>query len=153
MAIFRDFCVIAVFLINSTLMVTEGLSKDVSKVSNGPSMEINYAPRPLSTYEKYLNSCAVRLNPDCGDEIFSVIFFGNKIVSGDCCVQLVSDVGKQCHDDMTKYILRLPKFKTNKAEILARSERIWSDCVYLDVPLIEPVGADIPLLDLIDVES
>ncbi|XP_027368333.1 protein DOWN-REGULATED IN DIF1 11-like [Abrus precatorius] len=146
MAIFRNFCVIAVFLISYTLMVTKGLSKDVSNISNGPSTEINYAPRPLSTYEGYLNSCAVRLNSDCGDEIFSAIFFGNKIVSGDCCVQLVTDVGKQCHDDMTKYILKLPKFKTNKAEILARSERTWNFCVYFDAPLIEPVGADIPYL-------
>ncbi|XP_027368332.1 protein DOWN-REGULATED IN DIF1 11-like [Abrus precatorius] len=153
MGIFRDLCVIAVFLSNFTLMVTKGFSKDVLEVSNGPSVEINYAPRPLSTYERYLNNCAVRLNSDCGDEIFSAIFFGKEIVNRDCCVQLVNDVGKQCHDDMTKYILRLPKFKTNKAEILARSERIWSDCVYLDVPLIEPVGADIPLLDPIDAES
>ncbi|RDX76338.1 hypothetical protein CR513_43679, partial [Mucuna pruriens] len=115
---------------------------DVSEPSESPSGEPNYTLGPLSSYEEYLNNCAARLYPNCGDEMFSAIFFGNQTVTYDCCFQLVNDVGKLCHDDMVKYILKLPEYGPNQTEILHRSEIIWNDCLYLYYPVLELTGAD-----------
>lgn len=114
------------FMISSTLMVKIGLSQDAPEPSN--------APGPMSSYVKYLANCGSHLSPNCGDEVFSAIFFGNKTVSNGCCDKLVNDVGKVCHDDMTKYILTLPKFRAHKIQILKRSEKVWFDCDLQDYP-------------------
>lgn len=127
---------------SSALLVKTGLSYDVPEPSNGPSSETNYAPRPLSSYETYLNNCGKKLNSNCGHEVFFAVFFGNETVSNNCCLNLVNDLGKRCHDDLTKYILQLPEFKTNEIKILQRSEKVWNNCVLVDFPSPKPVGAE-----------
>lgn len=122
------------FMISSTLMVKIGLSQDAPEPSN--------APGPMSSYVKYLANCGSHLSPNCGDEVFSAIFFGNKTVSEYCCDKLVNDVGKMCHDDMTKYILTLPKFRAHETQILKRSQTVWFDCVLQDYPWIGPAVAE-----------
>jgi len=145
MATFHNFCVVAVLTISFSLMLKAALSDNIPEQSPSPSGETNYAPRPLSSYEQYLQRCASKLNPDCGPNIFSAVFFGNETVTCDCCDKLVNRVGKRCHDDMTKYILQMPNYRKNQIEILRRSESVWNDCIYEeDYPTLEPVGAPFP---------
>ncbi|XP_027941068.1 protein DOWN-REGULATED IN DIF1 11-like [Vigna unguiculata] len=134
MATFNKFCVIVVLTISLTLMVKRGVSREMI-------WEANDAARPLSSYEQYLQNCAAKLYPDCGVNIFSAIFFGNDTVTCECCDKLVNDVGKQCHDDMTKYILQRPDYRTKKNQILCKSDSVWNDCVSLESPALEPVAA------------
>jgi len=85
------------------------------------------APGP--SYKNYLANCASKLDSICGKDIYFAVFFGNTTVIEDCCDELVSDVGKKCHDDMTKYVLTKTKFKSSNVQILKRSEKVWKDCV------------------------
>nr|KYP34210.1 hypothetical protein KK1_044866 [Cajanus cajan] len=117
-------------MVSFALIVKIGLSRDIPEPSN--------APEPSSSY---LTDCASLLDPSCGKEVFSAIVFGNETVSGECCDTLVSDVGKECHDEMTKYILTLKKSPKNiEHQILKRSEIVWNHCVLQDYPALEPVG-------------
>ncbi|KAL2332927.1 hypothetical protein Fmac_014140 [Flemingia macrophylla] len=87
------------------------------------------SPSPsLSSHEKYLEECAVKLYPDCGNQLYSAIFFDNDTISKECCENLVKDVGKSCNDQMTLYILGSPQFKKNETQILRRSNEIWKEC-------------------------
>nr|KYP31839.1 hypothetical protein KK1_047654 [Cajanus cajan] len=115
-------------------MIQTGVSRDI------PEAEASNAPEPSSSYDDdHLSTCAAKLDPGCGDEIFSAVFYGSQTISGECCDTLVSDAGKACHDDMTKYILKLKKFP-NEHQILHRSENVWNACVALDYPAAEPVA-------------
>jgi len=60
------------------------------------------------------------------------VFFGNTTVIEDCCDKLVINVGKVCHDDMTKYLLTKTKLKSSKVQILERSEKVWNDYVSVE---------------------
>ncbi|KAL5062075.1 hypothetical protein RYX36_023812 [Vicia faba] len=91
-------------------------SKIPQPPSDAPSHNISYAPRPLSSYEKYLTICSSKLKKECGKEIFSSVFVGNGTVSDYCCHNLVNDVGKSCHFDMTRS-LRIPHIISFKASI------------------------------------
>ncbi|ESW33399.1 hypothetical protein PHAVU_001G065900 [Phaseolus vulgaris] len=82
--------------------------------------------------EDYLTNCASNLDTFCGKDVYFAIFFGNTTVNEDCCDELVSGVGKVCHDDMTKYVLTKLNFKNNYVQILERSQKIWNDCVAIE---------------------
>ncbi|KAG2389886.1 uncharacterized protein HKW66_Vig0179590 [Vigna angularis] len=151
MTTFHKFCVIMVVTVSLGLMVKTGVSREIPETSTRISDEKNDAARPLSSYEQYLQHCAVKLYPDCGSNIFSAIFFGNETVTCDCCDKLVNDVGKRCHDDMTKFILQRPDYRTKKNQILCRSDSVWNDCVSLENPSLEPIGA--PFSDSVSLES
>jgi len=84
---------------------------------------------PAPSYGNYLASCASKLDSICGKDIYFAVFFGNTIVTEDCCDKLVNDVGKRCHDDMTKYVLTKTKIRSSNIQILDRSEKVWNDCV------------------------
>jgi len=40
----------------------------------------------------------------------------------------VNDVGKSCHDDLTRNALQWPAYAKNKTEILKRNNKVWNDC-------------------------
>ncbi|KAG2389885.1 uncharacterized protein HKW66_Vig0179580 [Vigna angularis] len=151
MTTFHKFCVIMVVTVSLGLTVKTGVSREIPEASARISDEKNDAARPLSSYEQYLQHCAAKLYPDCGSNIFSAIFFGNETVTCDCCDKLVNDVGKRCHDDMTKFILQRPDYRTKKNQILCRSDSVWNDCVSLENPALEPIGA--PFSDSVSLES
>ncbi|KAK7377441.1 hypothetical protein VNO80_02866 [Phaseolus coccineus] len=124
MAIFNNFSLLLCFVISSSLMFNTGLSDVALAPSNTPG--------PVSSYEDYLTNCASNLDSICGKDIFFAIFFGNTTVIEDCCDELVNDVGKVCHDDMTKYVLTKSKFKSSDVQILERSQKLWNDCVSVE---------------------
>ena len=106
------------------MMFNIGLSNVASAPSN--------APESQSSYGHYLANCASKLDSICSKDIYFAVFFGNTTVIEDCCNELVYDVGKVCHDDMTKYVLTKTKFRSNNAQILKRSEKVWNDCVAIE---------------------
>nr|KYP31837.1 hypothetical protein KK1_047652 [Cajanus cajan] len=133
MATLSNFSLIVLcFMVSYALMVQTGFSREIPEPSN--------APEPS---KEYLINCAESLDQICGDEIFSAIFFGNKTVSSDCCDTLVSDVGKECNDDMINFILKsemLPNI--NESQVLKRSEKVWNECVLQGYPDLEPTIHD-----------
>jgi len=98
----------------------------LSNVASAPSNALG----PL--YENYLANCVSNLDSICGKDIYFAVFYGNTTVIEDCCDELVNDVGKRCHDDMTKYVLTKTKFRSSNAQILERSEKVWNDCVGIE---------------------
>ncbi|KAG4923689.1 hypothetical protein JHK87_049229 [Glycine soja] len=99
--------------------------------NNNLASDAGYVPTdpPVSpSYEKYLRDCAAKLHPHCGDQFYAGIFYGRGTISKDCCKNVVTDVGKTCYDNMTKYVLGSPQFKENEAQIMNRSNQIWNDC-------------------------
>jgi len=128
MASFNTFYVVMAFAISFNLLVETSLSSELHQPLQAFSPKINYAPRPLSAYEKYLSNCANKLKPNCGEQIFFAAFVGNETVSSVCCLSLVDNMGKTCHTDMTRYTVNLSMFKPNRNQILKRGEKIWNDC-------------------------
>lgn len=118
MATFHNFCLMLTFIIGSALLFKTGSSyHDESK--------------QLSTsYEKYLSNCASKLDQSCGSDIFAAVFFGNHIVSNDCCIKLSKKVGERCHNDLTNFRLNQPEFKKNHDQILQRSKKVFNGCEY-----------------------
>lgn len=129
MAASHSVCIMLVFIASFVLLVQTGLSDDVTDPPIGSPTEYIYVEGSLTSYQKYLTNCANQLYPICGEEIFSNVFFGNTTYSNICCLNLVKDLGKSCHDDLVKYILLSPKFKKNIISIWERSEQVWNDCV------------------------
>nr|KYP34973.1 hypothetical protein KK1_044015 [Cajanus cajan] len=126
--------VIMAFVLSLNLLIYTSISFEAPQPSQGPSYNIIYAPRPSSTYENYLKNCASKLKPQCGEQIFFNVFFGNQTISNYCCVSLVNDLGKTCHSDITKFALNLPTFKPNQNQILYRCEKAWNDCSSISSP-------------------
>ncbi|CAI8607315.1 unnamed protein product [Vicia faba] len=132
MTLLNRFNVIVIFMISFVLVLgTSICSKIPQPPSDAPSHNISYAPRPLSSYEKYLTICSSKLKKECGKEIFSSVFVGNGTVSDYCCHNLVNDVGKSCHFDMTRYATQFPEYSKNKTEILNRCSNVWNYCIAL----------------------
>lgn len=125
-------------MVSVAFLLKTSLCTEALQPSQGPSKEINYAPRPLSSYEKYLTSCASRIKPKCGEQLFFGVFVGNQTVSNYCCLNLVNDVGKSCHTDMTRYAVKSPLFRKDQTQILNRCEKIWNDCSSLPSPPTDP---------------
>jgi len=117
MATFNTFSLLPIVLTCFAMLVETGISS--------PD-----APTQPSLFEKHLNNCATKVYQPCGDEIFFSIVFGNQTVGKECCLNLVNEVGKQCHDDMTKAILTTEDFRKSKtSSILKRSAKVWDSCV------------------------
>lgn len=130
MTSFNGFNVVVIFMISFTLVLrTTMCSKIPQSPSEAPSRDIGYAPRSLSSYEKYLTICSSKLKKECGKETFFSVFVGNETVSDYCCHNLVNDVGKSCHFDMTRYVAQLPLYTKNKTEILNRCSNVWNHCI------------------------
>jgi len=104
------------------------LNIGLSNVASAPSN----ASGPQSSNEHYLANCASKLDTICGKDIYFAVVFGNTTVIEDCCDELVYDVGKVCHDDMTKYVLIKTKFTRGNTKILKRSKKVWNDCVAIE---------------------
>ncbi|KOM48525.1 protein DOWN-REGULATED IN DIF1 11-like [Vigna umbellata] len=119
----NNFCLMLLcFMMSSTLMLNTVLSNVASAPSNWPG--------PVSSsYESYLANCASHLDPICGRDIYFAVFYGNATIIKDCCDELVRDVGKVCHDDMTKFVLTKTQFKSSGVQIVERSQKVWNDCV------------------------
>lgn len=126
-----------IFMTSFILLAQTGLSNDFIN----PPIE-SPTQRSLSSFEKYLTNCARKLYPFCGNEIFSSAFFANQTVSDTCCVNLESDLGQKCHEDMTRYVLSSPQYKENRVLIWKRSKDVWNDCVSrLLLDIISPAEA------------
>lgn len=130
MTSFNGFYVVVTIMMSFTLLLRTSFCSEIPQPpSGGPSNDITSAPRPLSSYEKYLSNCSSKLkSADCGKQIYDGIFVGNQAVSDYCCHSLLNDVGKSCHYDMTRYAVQLPAFAKSKTEILKRNEKVWNDC-------------------------
>lgn len=128
MASFVPFSISPIAVACFLLLVKSGLSTILQETTDPPTTN-DYAPRPLSSYESYLRDCSSHLNPSCGKDIFFSIFVGNQTINDGCCYCLVYSVGKQCHQDMTRYSLSLPDYKYTKMLIWRRSEKVWDYCV------------------------
>ncbi|CAJ1971914.1 unnamed protein product [Sphenostylis stenocarpa] len=122
------------FMIGFSSSFNVGLSNVVPAPSN--------AAGPMSSCKKYLTNCGSNLDRICGEEIFLAVFFGNTTVRDGCCDELMGDVGKVCHDDMTRCVLTLPKFRNSKVEMLKRGQKVWNDCVFSAYSGIQPVPAE-----------
>jgi hypothetical protein len=131
MTSFNGVYIVVTITISFTLFLkTSMCSKIPQPPSEGPSNNINYAPRPLTSYENYLDNCESKVKSvECGEQIFFSVLIGNQIVSDYCCQSLVDDIGKSCHFTMIRYAIKLPGFKKKKTEILKRSEKVWNDCL------------------------
>lgn len=139
MASFNNFYKVTSFMITFTLLLKTSVSSGIiSPSSEGPSNEIGYAPRPLTSYEKYLTNCVSKLKPKCGQEIFSIIFIGNQEISDYCCLSLTNDMGKSCHMDVTNHAVKLPIYKKNSTQILNRCVNVWNDCSLVSSPSPNP---------------
>ncbi|KAL2317828.1 hypothetical protein Fmac_031704 [Flemingia macrophylla] len=129
--------IVLCFMVSSSLMVQTGVSREIPESSNAPEPS-NESNAPEGSNE-YLADCAWLLDPSCGDEIFKAIFFSYKRVTSECCDTLVGNVGKQCHDDMTKYILQSEKFPNiNETQVLKRSQKVWNECILQDYHALQP---------------
>ncbi|CAJ2657791.1 unnamed protein product [Trifolium pratense] len=130
MTLFNGFYLVVTIMISFSLFFRTSLC---SEITESPS----YAPKPLSSYEKYLSECASKLKPQkCGKQIFKSVFIGKIAVSNKCCHNLVNDVGKTCHFDMTKYLAESPKFAKHKKQILHRAVKVWHHCTQLNSNLV-----------------
>ncbi|XP_057453014.1 uncharacterized protein LOC130744873 [Lotus japonicus] len=108
------------------------------------SAESNYAPEPSPSYVKYIKSCAARLNPTCGREIFNSVFYGNQTVGDECCLDLVNDMGQCCHEDLTNFLLMSPQLKAKNIPISQRSKKVWGYCASLSHNLSPTEFARVP---------
>lgn len=113
-----------IFITSFILLVQTGFSNDVTNPPIGSP-----AQSPLSPYQKYLTNCATKLYPICGKEIFDSSFYANQTVSDTCCINLESDLGQKCHEDITRFVLSSPQFKLDRVLIWKRSKDVWNECV------------------------
>ncbi|KAF8412503.1 hypothetical protein HHK36_000468 [Tetracentron sinense] len=89
-------------------------------------------PEPQPGFYKYLESCAIILTEKCGEEIFDKMF-ENTTMNEDCCYKLVQ-MGKPCHDELSKMMASLPEYKANAPEIPKKSLEVWNQCVSVASP-------------------
>ncbi|ESW18718.1 hypothetical protein PHAVU_006G064400 [Phaseolus vulgaris] len=83
---------------------------------------------PMNSYEKLLTDCILKLHPPCDDlYMFGTMFLDNETITQNCCNN-IREVGKQCHDTLTTYVINLRGSKENKPQILQRSKQIWNEC-------------------------
>lgn len=61
--------------------------------------------------------------------IFDSSFYANQIVNDTCCINLESDLGQKCHEDITKFVLSSPQFKAGRILIWKKSKDVWNECV------------------------
>lgn len=132
MALFNNFCVLLTFAMSFTMLVNTSLSGEISQPSQSPSSDFNYAPRPLSAYENYINNCISKMKENCANQFINSLFESNQTISNDCCLNLVKDVGKSCLVDTIRYLTSVPMFQKNKMLMLSiannGTKNIWHDC-------------------------
>ncbi|CAL0315687.1 unnamed protein product [Lupinus luteus] len=127
-----NFYLMVTFMVVITLLVGNGDAYfQILKSPKKPTS--SDAPSPLSNncvsklHPQF--DCASKLHPNCGIEIYFAVFFGNGTISTNCCHNLVSDLGRSCHDSMTTYALNtFSKFKPQETEILKRKDEVWVNC-------------------------
>jgi len=131
MTSFNGVYTVVTVMISFTLFFRTSMCSEISQPpSEGPSGNINYAARPLTSYENYLDNCESKVKSvECGEEIFASVLIGNITVGDYCCQSLVDDIGKSCHFDMIRYAVKLKGFVKIKTEILKRGEKVWNDCM------------------------
>ena len=77
----------------------------------------------------FLMLCSIKLSPDCGQEIFSDIFWQNsKPVSDHCCHSLAR-LGLTCHNRLFDNIVNTQHgYKSNETITQPRSVQVWNKC-------------------------
>ncbi|MED6166089.1 hypothetical protein PIB30_105664, partial [Stylosanthes scabra] len=50
------------------------------------------------------------------DELHSSVIYGNQIVSDTCCSNLVNGIGKQCFEEMAKFIVTIPNLNPDRSK-------------------------------------
>ena len=77
----------------------------------------------------FLMLCSIKLSPDCGQEIFSDIFWQNsKPVSDHCCHSLAR-LGLTCHNRLFDNIVNTQHgYKSNETITRPRSVQVWNKC-------------------------
>ncbi|PRQ32887.1 putative Prolamin-like domain-containing protein [Rosa chinensis] len=77
-----------------------------------------------------VKDCERQFTEKCGIEVGNGIF-NNGFLSDDCCRDLVK-LGKPCHDTFLNTSLAARHPSANKAQTLAKGEKIWTECVAID---------------------
>lgn len=114
------------------MAITNSLVKPCLSYEDFDSYEGPIAP--MSSYEKVLTDCILKLHPPCDSlYVFGTIFYYNERISDSCCKN-IREVGKQCHDTLTTYIISLRKSKGKETQILQRSKQIWNECNHPSPP-------------------
>ncbi|CAJ1947600.1 unnamed protein product [Sphenostylis stenocarpa] len=116
---------VVAFVLSLNLLMNSSLSFEIVQ---GSSNGIGEAPSPGPAYDEYLNDCAEKLKPNCGEQILYDIYLNRQTTTKYCCLSLVKDMGKSCFIDVAKYALTLPVFKENATVILNRCEKFWDYC-------------------------
>ncbi|CAJ1960309.1 unnamed protein product [Sphenostylis stenocarpa] len=140
MAASMKLCLIMMFMAIATSSVKPCLSYEVFDPFEGPIS-------PMTSFEKLLTDCILKLHPPCDNlYMFGTIFFYNETISKDCCSN-IREMGKQCHDTLTTYILNLPKSKAKKTLILQRSKQVWKECNHPLPRQVQNVASDANSID------
>lgn len=77
--LFNGLYVLATIMINFTLFSRTSMCSEIPQPPfEDPSDDINYAPRPLSSYENYLDNCESKVKSvQCGEQILTSVLIGN----------------------------------------------------------------------------
>lgn len=91
---------------------------------------------------KYLESCAGKMEDECGEETVGYLFSEEAVMTDTCCMQLVG-MGKACHEGMVKMTLSLPDFKPYASLALPKSLQLWNKCVLVTQEALQLAPASI----------
>ena len=73
--------------------------------------------------------CSNKLSPDCGQEIFSDIFWKNSKPVSDYCCHSLARLGLTCHNKLFDNIVNTQHgYKSNETITRPRSVQIWNKC-------------------------
>ena len=84
-------------------------------------------PEPSPGYYNFLDQCVKGITPECSKEIFEGMFEDVETLTEPCCSMLLS-MGKECHTELVKTLLELPKLKHVASKALIKSEELWNAC-------------------------
>ncbi|GMY35514.1 protein DOWN-REGULATED IN DIF1 11-like [Fagus crenata] len=109
------------------LTLASGIMVSFAQETKDTEFPPESAMPPETAYTKYLDECARKVEEECGKEIFFGMF-ESLPVTQKCCLQLVK-MGKTCHDDLAKAIVKLPEYAPKASVALPKSVLIWDACV------------------------
>lgn len=112
-------CLIAFILVISGIVM-------LSPVCGARNLQevVPLPPLPSSTH-KFLEQCATKLQPGCGESLVGALFL-DKPLSATCCQNLVT-FGRPCYDEFI--VVTLPYRKpADPAKVIATSDKVWNEC-------------------------
>ncbi|KAK8609179.1 hypothetical protein V6N13_025486 [Hibiscus sabdariffa] len=89
--------------------------------------KFTFPPEPKPGFYKAIEQCTKKISAACGEMVVKAVL-EDQDISKQCCVELVHEFGRSCHEDLLWFYISQPNLGVTATHVFTKGPQVWNSC-------------------------